>query len=72
MTDFDYLTHKHDGIGGPGSLPNDKVRNCTICAGNGYPHEPITFKKEVVEKWIPFDYFEPWKEHRHKRKPCIE
>jgi hypothetical protein len=52
--------------GGPGSMENDKIKCCKICAANGFPHEAIIFRKTIVVKWIPFDYFRPWQYHSCK------
>jgi hypothetical protein len=55
-----------DGSGGAGSLDNDKIIRCRICDKIGYPHEPIIFRKVIIEKWVPFDYFKPNQRHQHK------
>jgi hypothetical protein len=65
---FSSLIYEDTSIGGPGSLDNEKIKCCKICASNDFFHEPIIFKKVVVEKWIPFDYFKSWQQHRHKKK----
>lgn len=70
MTVSNYTSYdpndKVSAIVGPGSLPNEKVPKCKICAANGFPHEPIIFKKIVIEKWQPFDYLSPWQQHKHR------
>jgi hypothetical protein len=65
---FDTTIDVGTGGGGAGSLDNEKIILCKICTSNGYPHEPIIFRKVVIEKWFPFEYFKPWQKHQHKIK----
>lgn len=52
---------------GTSSIDNYKIKRCKICTSNGYPHEPIIFRKNTItEKWIPHDYF-TGRIHEHKR-----
>ncbi|MGH9926593.1 MAG: hypothetical protein ACRD5B_14575 [Nitrososphaeraceae archaeon] len=42
------FTNKHYSLPqriGPGSLPNDKVPMCRICASQGFPHESVVSRK---------------------------
>ena len=65
---FDIAIDSGGGCAGAGSLENDKITFCKICDKIGYPHEPIIFRKVVIEKWLPFNYFRPYEKHEHKTK----
>jgi hypothetical protein len=60
------LNDKFFHIGGPASLVNDSITTCKICAANGFPCEPIIFRKVVVDKWQRFDLPIPWQQYKHK------
>ncbi|MGC2428733.1 MAG: hypothetical protein WA421_16990 [Nitrososphaeraceae archaeon] len=66
-------------IAGAGDRPNDKVVNCKICKSNGYPHEPIDFRKVnsgrikndgsyEFQRYEVLNYFSGGKhEHKHRQ-----
>lgn len=53
---------------GAGSISNDKIKSCKICAAYGFHHEPIVFRKITIIKWVAFDYFRPYQKHEHKTR----
>jgi hypothetical protein len=45
------------GPNGAGSIRNDDIKFCNICAHNGFPHEAIIFvKPEVSQYVVPFEF----------------
>lgn len=43
-------------IVGAGSISNDSLTFCNICATNGFPHEAIRFiKVDEIKEIVPFD-----------------
>lgn len=63
---------------GAGSIDNNKIKICKICATNGFPHEAIIFQKvkgrilsdgtNEIRKWRIVDYFQPWRLHKHEQR----
>ena len=58
LTEEELLTQPIQQFGAccaSGDLSNDRLKNCKICAANGFPHEPITWQtNRTMKKWIPY------------------